>query len=190
MYTFEFTEIMKHYVRRWCKISSDVGIRSIIDWSYYKQRLSSAIQKVITIPAAMQKVLLLVHCYLLKLSISLFLLCASCKMSWNFQVANPVPRVVHPDWLHKKVREKEDKFRQRKLVDIFSSLNRDEFLKKNSDAAGANGVMNEEIVKDLEDFGNKSRKSVTGPRPIVRCYEVNNRQNSVKTNDQVGCLQQ
>uniref|UniRef100_A0A7N2QZ98 DNA polymerase epsilon,catalytic subunit A thumb domain-containing protein n=1 Tax=Quercus lobata TaxID=97700 RepID=A0A7N2QZ98_QUELO len=24
--------IMKHYVRRWCKISSDVGIRSIIDW--------------------------------------------------------------------------------------------------------------------------------------------------------------
>ncbi|XP_050281236.1 DNA polymerase epsilon catalytic subunit A-like isoform X3 [Quercus robur] len=153
-------EIMKHYVRRWCKISSDVGIRSIIDWSYYKQRLSSAIQKVITIPAAMQK------------------------------VANPVPRVVHPDWLHKKVREKEDKFRQRKLVDIFSSLNRDEFLKKNSDAAGANGMMNEEIVKDLEDFGNKSRKSVTGPRPIVRCYEVNNRQNSVKTNDQVGYLQQ
>ncbi|XP_065634458.1 DNA polymerase epsilon catalytic subunit A [Quercus suber] len=153
-------EIMKHYVRRWCKISSDVGIRSIIDWSYYKQRLSSAIQKVITIPAAMQK------------------------------VANPVPRVVHPDWLHKKVREKEDKFRQRKLVDIFSSLNRDEFLKKNSDAAGANGVMNEEIVKDLEDFGNKSRNSVNGPRPIVRCYEVNNRQNSVKTNDQVGCLQQ
>lgn len=63
-------------------------------------------------------------------------------------------------------------------------------MKKNSDAAGANGVMNEEIVKDLEDFGNKSRKSVTGPRPIVRCYEVNNRQNSVKTNDQVGCLQQ
>ncbi|XP_075636199.1 DNA polymerase epsilon catalytic subunit A-like [Castanea sativa] len=153
-------EIMKHYVRRWCKISSDVGIRSIIDWSYYKQRLSSAIQKVITIPAAMQK------------------------------VANPVPRVVHPDWLHKKVREKEDKFRQRKLVDIFSSLNRDEFLKKNSDAAGTNGVMNEEIVKDLEDFGNKSRNSVNGPRPIVRCFEVNNRQNSVKTNDQVGSLQQ
>ncbi|KAF3943032.1 hypothetical protein CMV_030371 [Castanea mollissima] len=153
-------EIMKHYVRRWCKISSDVGIRSIIDWSYYKQRLSSAIQKVITIPAAMQK------------------------------VVNPVPRVVHPDWLHKKVREKEDKFRQRKLVDIFSSLNRDEFLKKNSDAAGTNGVMNEEIVKDLEDFGNKSRNSVNGPRPIVRCFEVNNRQNSVKTNDQVGSLQQ
>jgi DNA polymerase epsilon subunit 1 len=47
---------MKFYVRKWCKVSSDVGIRSIIDWSYYKQRLGSAIQKIITIPAAMQKV--------------------------------------------------------------------------------------------------------------------------------------
>lgn len=49
---------MNFYLRKWCKTSSDVGIRLIIDWSYYKQRLHSAIQKVITIPAAMQKV----HC--------------------------------------------------------------------------------------------------------------------------------
>lgn len=47
---------MKYYIKKWCKVSSDVGIRSIIDWSYYKQRLGSAIQKIITIPAAMQKV--------------------------------------------------------------------------------------------------------------------------------------
>lgn len=39
-----------------------------------RERLGSAIQKIITIPAAMQR------------------------------VANPVPRVKHPDWLHKKVR--------------------------------------------------------------------------------------
>ena len=38
-----------------------------------RERLGSAIQKIITIPAAMQR------------------------------VANPVPRVKHPDWLHKKV---------------------------------------------------------------------------------------
>jgi hypothetical protein len=44
------------YLRKWCKILSDNGIRSIIDWSYYKQRLCSTIQKIITIPAAMQKV--------------------------------------------------------------------------------------------------------------------------------------
>lgn len=55
-YTFGYSEIMRFYVKKWCKISSEVGIRSIIDWSYYKQRLSSAIQKIITIPAAMQKV--------------------------------------------------------------------------------------------------------------------------------------
>lgn len=54
---------MKFYLGKWCKqrLSSDhkVDIRLIIDWSYYKQRLSSAIQKVITIPAAMQKVVIL-----------------------------------------------------------------------------------------------------------------------------------
>lgn len=45
-----------------------------MDWDYYRERLGSAIQKIITIPAAMQR------------------------------VPNPVPRVKHPDWLHKKVR--------------------------------------------------------------------------------------
>lgn len=50
-------------------------VRAIIDWSYYKERLGSAIMKIITIPAAMQR------------------------------VPNPVPRVKHPDWLTKRVRE-------------------------------------------------------------------------------------
>lgn len=48
-------------------------MRDILDWDYYRERLSGAIQKIITIPAAMQR------------------------------VKNPVPRVKHPDWLHKKV---------------------------------------------------------------------------------------
>lgn len=48
-------------------------LRDIVDWDYYRERLGSAIQKIITIPAAMQ------------------------------HIANPVPRVKHPDWLHKKV---------------------------------------------------------------------------------------
>ncbi|XP_034220092.1 DNA polymerase epsilon catalytic subunit A-like isoform X4 [Prunus dulcis] len=152
-------EIMKFYVRKWCKVSSDVGIRSIIDWSYYKQRLGSAIQKIVTIPAAMQK------------------------------VSNPVPRVAHPDWLHKKVREKDDKFRQRKLVDMFRSLNRDHLLEKNSDAIGPNHVIDEEIVEDLEDFNRKS-SSINRPRPIVRCYEVNNKKNSVEIAGQIDSQQQ
>ena len=48
-------------------------MRGIVDWAYYRERLGSAIQKIITIPAAMQR------------------------------LPNPVPRVKHPDWLHKKV---------------------------------------------------------------------------------------
>ncbi len=49
-------------------------MRDIVDWEYYKERLGNAIQKIITIPAAMQG------------------------------VDNPVPRVRHPEWLHKRVR--------------------------------------------------------------------------------------
>lgn len=48
-------------------------VRDILDWDYYRERLGNAIQKIITIPAAMQA------------------------------VPNPVPRVKHPDWLHKLV---------------------------------------------------------------------------------------
>ncbi|CAK9156276.1 unnamed protein product [Ilex paraguariensis] len=157
------TEIMKFYVKKWCKISSDVGIRSIVDWSYYKQRLSSAVQKIITIPAAMQK------------------------------VANPVPRVVHPDWLHKKVREKEDKFRQRKLVDIFSSSNKEGRMQPRTDANAPNHAIDEQNFEDVEDFRKKGRTSVVGPRPIIHCYGVNNEQHPVKTNcllnlpQQIGC---
>ena len=48
-------------------------MRDILDWAYYRERLGSAIMKIITIPAAMQ------------------------------HVPNPVPRIRHPDWLYKKV---------------------------------------------------------------------------------------
>ncbi|CAJ1979167.1 unnamed protein product [Sphenostylis stenocarpa] len=149
-----FAEVMKFYVRKWCKVSADVAIRSIIDWSYYKQRLSSAIQKIVTIPAAMQK------------------------------VSNPVPRVVHPDWLHKKVREKEDKLRQRKLVDAFKSMSRNEHSKNHNDSNHVALVIDDEIVNELEDFGNKRRSSTCGPRPIVRHYQASNEQHSRMLNDQ------
>eukprot|EP00873_Tetraselmis_striata_P038899 jgi/Tetstr1/459163/TSEL_004609.t1 len=85
------------YLKRWCKNIQTIGegadarpdVRSIIDWDYYRERLGSAIMKIITIPAAMQR------------------------------VSNPVPRVRHPDWLLKRVKEREDTCRQRKLVDCF-----------------------------------------------------------------------
>ncbi|KAL0390635.1 UNVERIFIED_CONTAM: DNA polymerase epsilon catalytic subunit A [Sesamum calycinum] len=146
-------EIMKFYVKKWCKISSDVGIRSIIDWSYYKQRLSSAIQKIITIPAAMQK------------------------------VANPVPRVIHPDWLHKKVREKEGKFRQRKLVDMFSRQQRDDAVRVSGDSQTNDHATDEYNVTDMEDFRNTGKAPAVGPQPIVRSYENGSAKNEGRTSN-------
>lgn len=51
--------VKRHYLRRWLKDSSmsSFDIRDILDWQYYIERLNSAIQKIITIPAALQGVM-------------------------------------------------------------------------------------------------------------------------------------
>lgn len=41
--------------------------------------------------------------------------------TWHAQVSNPVPRVRHPDWLHKRMLEKSDTLKQRRLTDMFSA---------------------------------------------------------------------
>ena len=53
--------IKRHYLKRWLKDHSitDFDIRSLLDWSYYIERLNSCIQKIITIPAALQGVSIL-----------------------------------------------------------------------------------------------------------------------------------
>lgn len=86
--------IKRHFLRKWLKDNSltDFDLRTILDWGYYTERLGSVIQKLITIPAALQK------------------------------VANPVPRIRHPDWLFKRVAAKEDKFQQHKLTDMFAKM--------------------------------------------------------------------
>lgn len=85
--------IKRHYLRKWLKDNSltDVDIRQVLDWNYYIERLNGAIQKIITIPAALQG------------------------------LNNPVPRVRHPDWLHKKILEKNDVLKQRKMNEFFSA---------------------------------------------------------------------
>lgn len=37
------------------------------------------------------------------------------------QLDNPVPRCQYPDWLHKKMLAKTDKFKTRKITDMFSA---------------------------------------------------------------------
>ncbi|KAI0343807.1 DUF1744-domain-containing protein [Trametopsis cervina] len=86
--------VKRNYLRKWLKDNSltNFDLRSILDWNYYIERLGSVIQKLITIPAAMQK------------------------------VANPVPRIRHPDWLHRRVAAVDDKFRQHKMTDFFRKM--------------------------------------------------------------------
>ncbi|CAB4027313.1 DNA polymerase epsilon catalytic subunit A, partial [Paramuricea clavata] len=49
--------VKRHYLRRWLKSPglTNFDIRNILDWEYYIERLNSAIQKIITIPAAIQE---------------------------------------------------------------------------------------------------------------------------------------
>ncbi|KAJ4448291.1 hypothetical protein ANN_10305 [Periplaneta americana] len=84
--------VKRHYLRKWLKDSSlnDIDIRQVLDWDYYIERLGGTIQKIITIPAALQG------------------------------LSNPVPRVRHPDWLHKKMLEKNDTLKQRKINELFT----------------------------------------------------------------------
>uniref|UniRef100_T1J6P1 DNA polymerase epsilon catalytic subunit n=1 Tax=Strigamia maritima TaxID=126957 RepID=T1J6P1_STRMM len=83
--------VMRHYLKRWLKnpAMNDFDIRSILDWEYYIERLGSAIQKIITIPAVLQG------------------------------VSNPVPRIAHPEWLHKKLLEKNDTLKQKRINEMF-----------------------------------------------------------------------
>ncbi|KAL1683463.1 hypothetical protein EV122DRAFT_286219 [Schizophyllum commune] len=84
-------DVKRTYLRKWLKDNSLVNfdLRSILDWDYYIERLGSVIQKLITIPAGMQK------------------------------IPNPVPRIRHPDWLHRRVANAVDKFKQNKVTDFF-----------------------------------------------------------------------
>jgi DNA polymerase epsilon subunit 1 len=105
--------IKRHFLRKWLKDNSliDFDLRTILDWTYYTERLGSVIQKLITIPAALQK------------------------------VANPVPRIRHPDWLFKRVAAKEDKFQQHKLTDMFARMSATV------------------VAKDMEDYGDGKEAS-------------------------------
>ncbi|KAJ8897708.1 hypothetical protein PR048_003058 [Dryococelus australis] len=83
--------VKRHYLRKWLKDTSlnDVDIREVLDWDYYIERLGGTIQKIVTIPAAMQG------------------------------LPNPVPRVQHPEWLHKKMLEKTDTLKQKRINEMF-----------------------------------------------------------------------
>ncbi|XP_011498886.1 PREDICTED: DNA polymerase epsilon catalytic subunit A, partial [Ceratosolen solmsi marchali] len=120
--------VTRHYLRKWLKDPSiqEIDIRDILDWQYYIDRLGSSIQKIITIPAAMQG------------------------------LSNPVPRIQHPDWLHKKMMEKTDGRKQRKITEIFKLEEASKSITE-SDEEVDNST---DSIPDIEDIGcgSSSRK--------------------------------
>ena len=83
-------DVKRAFLRKWLKDDpGDMNPRNVIDWNYYLERLGSVIQKLITIPAALQK------------------------------IPNPVPRVQHPEWLQKRINNQGDRFKQKKMTDLF-----------------------------------------------------------------------
>lgn len=49
--------VKEKFLKKWLKDNSitNFDLRNILDWDYYKERLGGAIQKIVTIPAALQK---------------------------------------------------------------------------------------------------------------------------------------
>ena len=83
--------VKRYFLRKWMRDDpDDMDPRTILDWDYYRERLGSVIQKLITIPAALQK------------------------------VRNPVPRIGHPEWLQRRINMKDDRFKQKKMTDLFA----------------------------------------------------------------------
>lgn len=113
--------VRKHFLRKWLKDNAltDFEMRSILDWDYYIERLGSVIQKLITIPAALQK------------------------------VANPVPRIRHPDWLFRRVANLEDKFKQKKVDEMFAKQK----------------PVDRSALGDMDDFGGAAKKAVAVREP-------------------------
>eukprot|EP00043_Microstomoeca_roanoka_P015073 m.150253 g.150253 ORF g.150253 m.150253 type:complete len:2376 (-) comp16169_c0_seq1:102-7229(-) len=138
--------VRKYYLRKWTKegnrlISFD--IRDILDWDYYIERLGSAIQKIITIPAALQK------------------------------VSNPVPRVPHPDWLQARLLEKADTMKQQRITDLLRPGQRPaikpSMMDEQRDTEGDGNTNESSLVGDIEDQFN-SRPSGNAKRPTVTIH--------------------
>lgn len=135
--------VRRHFLRRWLKDNSmgDADIRDVLDWNYYIERLAGTVQKIITIPAALQG------------------------------VNNPVPRVQHPDWLHKRMLEKNDVLKQRRIDQIFSIkpkpvIEEVDEQDDSDDEDRDKENMDDMDIADIEDIGSGARPD-RGPRHPV-----------------------
>jgi len=128
------SSVRKHFLKRWLKDSSlsSFDIRELIDWEYYIGRLNNAIQKIITIPAAFQK------------------------------IKTPCPRVPHPDWLHRALRERDDSHKQLQLNKFFSKIsnnNKEPHSSQTTSSSTSSSSTGGAGVMDVEDIGSQKRAS-------------------------------
>lgn len=133
--------VMGHFIRKWTQMGGfqdgDIDVREIIDWDYYTKRLGSAIQKIITIPAAFQ------------------------------MVENPVPRVVHPDWLVSNIRERNSTLNQTNLNSFFQTVEK----------------VPQPTTVDLEDIGRPKKELFTKKETLSEKQSSTARTQVVLTND-------
>lgn len=147
--------VKRLYLRKWLKDNSlsNFDIRAILDWDYYIERLGSVIQKLITIPAAMQN------------------------------VSNPVPRIRHPDWLSRRVAAVQDRFQQHKMTDFFKQASKAPARAKPkpkadeaSSSAGSGDEKDDEgddKMVDIEDVGKPVKSHKVSVAKVSRKVKEN-----------------
>ncbi|KAI8849698.1 hypothetical protein BC829DRAFT_425255 [Chytridium lagenaria] len=146
---FAEDNIRRYFLRKWLKDPSltTINIRDILDWQYYLERFGSVIQKLITIPAAMQ------------------------------EVTNPVERVKHPDWLVRKLARVHDDQRQMKISNMCLAtgtkntiVTRDPVVYSGSDA-----TLDGDYRAWLEvrkDGGRKKQGKTASGSPLCKKYDI------------------
>uniref|UniRef100_A0A158Q8A2 DNA polymerase epsilon catalytic subunit n=1 Tax=Elaeophora elaphi TaxID=1147741 RepID=A0A158Q8A2_9BILA len=126
--------ISAHYLRKWTKdttITKDnINIRNvgvdldlctiqIIDWEYYIERFGATIQKIISIPAALQN------------------------------VPNPVPRVPFPDWLENRRQQRRNDHKQPKISEIFKKTAAPAFVPDIENIGNSRATNNNSLDNDI-----------------------------------------
>jgi DNA polymerase epsilon subunit 1 len=94
---------------------------------------------------------------------------------FSFQgVANPVPRVQHPDWLHKKIVEKNDTLKQRKISEMFtrggtkrSAAHNFDQENRPAEEGGGRDDLSDVPMRDIEDGVGSGVPRPLGPRNIA-----------------------
>ncbi|KAG5492322.1 hypothetical protein GH5_01239 [Leishmania sp. Ghana 2012 LV757] len=87
--------VRTHFLRKWTAdttVPTELNLTTLLDWDYYAARFSACVQKIVSIPAALQS------------------------------LPNPVPRVAHPDWLEKRIRHSNSRYRQVSLLGMLSKV--------------------------------------------------------------------